>query len=121
MGTVFYFYPFPGTKLFNICKEYDLLLSDDEMTQSGYLESSSIKEIHCKKSDCIKIYQKIRLFLAVKGLGEILSLPKPFIKLLYWITRLYSSFFVRILTKKSNIKNMVRQLLYSRLWKNQRN
>jgi len=49
MGIVFYFYPYPGTKLFNICKENNLLLSDEENKKiSGYLEKPAIKLTHCR-------------------------------------------------------------------------
>lgn len=87
MGAVFYFYPFPGTKLFNTCKEYDLLLElDEELAPSGYRERFMIKDIHCSEVDCKKVYQKICIFLFSRRLVSSLNLPNIFGTFIYWIS-----------------------------------
>jgi radical SAM superfamily enzyme YgiQ (UPF0313 family) len=111
-GIVFYFYPFPGTRLFKLCKEYDLLLDEVEMTQAGYIEKPSIKPVHCSLSDCIRIYRKIRLLLAAKTIALGFRLPRWFAQVIYGIMNLYPSFFVRLITKRSDLKNIIRKIAY---------
>ena len=43
-GSCTYFFPYPGTKAYDMCHEHELLSSDIEEL-SGYLESPSVKEI----------------------------------------------------------------------------
>ena len=111
-GIVFYYYPFPGTKLFKLCKQYALLLDDAQMTQTGYLEKPSIKPVHCSYSDCIKIYRKIRLFLAAKTISRGFGLSRWFAQLIYGIMNLYPSLFVNLITKRSKLKDIIRKVGY---------
>ncbi len=113
MGAVFYLYPYPGTNLFNICKEHNLLLSDKENENiSGYLEKPAIKLTHCKKRDCLKMYNKIRLFLISQAVVSGLKLPQFFGKMFYWFTSINSTFWVNVFTKNSKFKFIIRKIFY---------
>jgi radical SAM superfamily enzyme YgiQ (UPF0313 family) len=113
MGIVFYFYPYPGTKLFNICKENNLLLSDEESKNiSGYREKPAIKLTHCRKKDCLKMYNKIRLFLISQTVVSSLKLPIFFGKIFYWFTNLNPTFWVNVFTKNSKFKFIIRKYFY---------
>lgn len=116
MGIVSYFYPFPGTKLFKICQEYNLLSTED-MNSSGFLEKPSIKDEHCGRSDCLRMYQKIRLFLASRTLVTSLGLPNFVESIIYRFTNLFPSFFVRLITKRSGLKLSIRKWLFKTVFR----
>jgi len=111
MGAVFYFYPYPGTRLFNICKEYDLL-SDKMEGLSGYLEKPAITLTHCTEKDCIQEYNRLRLFLVSCGFVNSLKLPEIFGQILYLLLNVCSKFWVNLITKNSGLKYQVRKLFY---------
>ena len=117
-GAVFYFYPYPGTKLFDICKKNNLLFSDEEgKGVSGYFEKPAIKLTNCTVSDCIKMYRKIRLFLISQALVSGLKLPKFCGRIFYWLTGINSAFWVNILTKNSKFKFVIRKFFYKYFFK----
>ncbi len=108
MGTVFFFFPFPGTKLFKLCQDYDLL--NEQYTNSpNYLEQPLIKEVHFQKSKCIRAYQKLRLFLASRSLVRSLNLPEFLGTPIWWLTSLFPNFFVNLITQRSKIKYQLRK------------
>lgn len=112
-GAVFYLYPFPATKLYEICKENDLLL-DEEKTQkaSGYLEGPAIKLTNCSAEDCIKEYRKIKLFLISRAIVGSLKLPEIFGRMFYRVASITPAFWVSILTKNSKLKFALRKIFY---------
>jgi len=113
MGIVFYLYPYPGTKLFTISKEHNLLLSDKEGGNiSGYLERPAIKFTHCKRKDCIKMYNKMQLFLISQGVVTGLKLPPFFGKIFYWFTNINSAFWINVFTKDSKFKFIIRKIFF---------
>lgn len=112
-GVVFYFYPYPGTKLFDICRDNNLLLSEKESGHiSGYFEKPAIKLTNCKTEDCMKIYRKMRLFLISRSIVSSLKLPPFFGTIFYWLTSLNSTFWVNILTRNSKFKFAIRKIFY---------
>jgi len=117
-GAVFYFYPYPGTKLFEICKENNLLLSGDEAKKvSGYFEGPAIKLTNCSVEDCMNIYRKIRLFLVSQALVNGLKLPKICGKIFYRLASITPAFWVNILTKNSRFKFALRRFFYKYFFK----
>lgn len=56
-GKCFFFYPFPGTELYSLCKKYNLY-PDDPDRVSGFLESPIIKEVFMTHKE-IKKYSNI--------------------------------------------------------------
>ena len=55
-GKCFYFYPYPGTKLRQLCEDYNLLRDDIESV-SGYLEAPSLKEIFMSHKEMKKHFE----------------------------------------------------------------
>ena len=111
-GNVFFFYPYPGTKLYSICKENNLLLENSE-NFSGYFEGFAIKLTNCNIIDVFLIYNKLKLYLSsrifVKNFGmfgEIIS------NIIYFMLSLYPSFFVKLITRNSLIKYKIRKIIY---------
>lgn len=116
-GTVFYFYPYPKTELFNICKKHNLLLKETETGKlSGYLEGPAIELAHCSKKDCLRMYNKIRLFLISQTVAD--SLKFAFLgRMFYWFCSVSPGFWVKALTKNSKFKFGVRKLFYKYFFK----
>lgn len=111
-GGAFYFYPFPATKLYNICKEYDLLL-DDSITPRGYVARMMIKEIHCTRADCERIFQRIRLFYNFRIWASKLGLPDIFSKVIYWAADFSPAIFMNLVTKASWLKKIISKCFLS--------
>lgn len=110
-GVVFYFYPYPATKLLNICRDFNLLSREMEEL-SGYLERPAIRLTHCTEKDCRKEYNRLRLFLASCGFISSLKLPEGFNKIFYWLSMISPNFWVKVITKNSSFKFKVRKLFY---------
>jgi len=110
-GTCFYFFPYPGTYLHNLCKESGLLLeSSKEM--SGYFDGISIKLTHASIKGCREIYNKLRLYLLTRSLEKKIGFLYGVI---YAICLVYPEFFVRFLTRRSRFKNILRRVFYRQL------
>lgn len=111
-GIVYYFFPYPGTRLHSICREFGLLnKTSNEL--SGYLERPAINLTHCKTADCKRIYDKLMLYLlskwATKNLKFVSSLASM---CLYALFNIYPSFFVDLFTKESKFKRILRKIAY---------
>jgi len=110
-GTCFYFFPYPGTHLYNLCEESGLLLeSSKEM--SGYFDGISIKLTHARQNICKKIYNNLRLYLLTRSLKRRLGVVH---KLLYAFCRVYPDLFIRLFTRRSGFKNILRKIFYKQL------
>ena len=115
MGATFYFFPYPSTRLYSICKQFDLINGSMEEL-SGYLEKPAIKPIHCKTKDCKKIYNKLKLYLLSQTASKNIRFGSRFISFwTYFIFRAYPAFFVRIFTKRSKFKSLLRRIVYGGL------
>lgn len=115
MGGVFYFFPYPGTQLHSICKEFGLLSKSSEEL-SGYLEHPAINLTHCKINDCKKVYYKLRLYLSCRKATKNLRFASSFISIwIYSLFNIYPSFFVNLFTKRSRFKYMLRKIAYKKL------
>ena len=80
-GKCFYFYPFEGTKIYNICKEFNLLPeSEDEV--SGYLEKPIIKPIFMTTKDMKYYCEKMQLFFYLSLISKYLPGFKYYNKIL---------------------------------------
>jgi len=116
MGSVFYFFPFPGTRLYSVCAQFGLLEAPREAL-SSYLQAPAIKLTHCKRADCQKVYNSLRLYLvaraATKGLAYGASLTST---VLYLLFRIWPSFFVSLFTRRSRLKSMIRKIMYAKLY-----
>jgi radical SAM superfamily enzyme YgiQ (UPF0313 family) len=110
-GVVFYFYPYPATRLFAMCKEFNLL-PEQETNLSSYLERPAIKLTHCTEADCVRLYNRFRLYLASLGLVSSLRMPAAFSRILYLLLNLNRRFWVRLITRNSALKHTLRRLFY---------
>ncbi len=111
-GAVFYLYPYPATKIYDICKEHNLLLDKDIQNVSGYFEKPAIKLTGCSVKDCMKMYRKIKLFLISQATVSTLKISPIFGRIFYRIASLTPSFWVNILTKNSRLKFVLRKIFY---------
>lgn len=111
-GAVYYFFPYPGTTLYNICKEFGLLL-DSSKEMSSYLESPSIKLTHCTVKSCRRFYNKLKLYLLACSARKILG---SLAMLLYLFFHIYPSLFVKIFTQRTSMKNSFRKIFYNQLF-----
>ncbi|MFZ5845395.1 MAG: B12-binding domain-containing radical SAM protein [Patescibacteria group bacterium] len=76
IGRVFYFYPFPGTQLYQLCREYGFLPADLENV-SGYLEAPALKEIFILHADTRALFQKLHVYLTMRIIFSKLGIPLP--------------------------------------------
>lgn len=60
-GTCFYFFPYPGTRLYELCSESGLLM-DNIDAKSGYFEGPALKETHVSHKETRKNFQALQLF-----------------------------------------------------------
>lgn len=60
-GKCFYFYPYPGTRLHKLCKDFDLLFDNTE-SLSGYLEAPSLKETFMSHKEMKKYFELAQVF-----------------------------------------------------------
>jgi len=112
-GAAFYLYPYPATKIYDICKENNLLKNEGEQKGvSGYLEGPAIKLTNCSVEDCVKEYRKIKLYLISRAIVSSLNLPEICGKIFYQVASLTPSFWVNILTKNSKLKFALRKIFY---------
>ena len=74
-GKCFYFFPYPGSKIYQLCKEYNLLNADLDSV-SGYLEKPVIKPIFMTLAQTRVVYEKIQTFFYCLLLFSKLWVPK---------------------------------------------
>lgn len=111
-GIVYYFFPYPGTRLHAICKEFGLL-NKTSAELSGYLERPAINLTHCKTVDCVRIYHKLMLYLLSRWATKKLKFVSSFASIcLYTLFNIYPSFFVNLFTKESKCKRILRRIAY---------
>jgi radical SAM superfamily enzyme YgiQ (UPF0313 family) len=73
-GRCFYFFPYPGTRLHQLCVEHDLLLDDLEWA-SGYLDGPSLKETHMTHVEVKRQLELLQIFFY--GRLVLAKLPVP--------------------------------------------
>jgi radical SAM superfamily enzyme YgiQ (UPF0313 family) len=74
-GKCFYFFPYPGSKIYQLCKEYNLLTSDLDSV-SGYLEKPVIKPIFMTMVQTRAVYEKMQTFFYCRLLFSKMWVPK---------------------------------------------
>ncbi len=95
IGRVFYFYPFPGTQLYQLCQTYGFLPENLENV-SGYLETPVLKAVFMSHAEMRAIFQKMHVYFAMRiifsklGISETLEtylfkLILPLRRPLFWL------------------------------------
>lgn len=109
-GHCFYFFPYPKTKLYRICKEFNLFQEGYEKL-SGYFTSTAIKLTHCKPKDARKICNKLRLYLYLSRILHNLKLGfcTP---LLYCLMIPFAGLTEQIYGGDSKLKSIIRSFVY---------
>lgn len=74
-GKCFYFFPYPGSKIYQVCKEYNLLTPDLDSV-SGYLEKPVIKPIFMTMGQTRVVYEKMQTFFYYRLLFSKIWVPK---------------------------------------------
>jgi radical SAM superfamily enzyme YgiQ (UPF0313 family) len=112
-GKCFYFYPYPGTKLYQLCLQHGLL-SENIESVSGYLESPSIKEVFMSHKVMKKYFDLLNIFFNMRLILSRIKIPLSFEKLLFKIAFLLKGpilFFLEPVGKKGyqkKIRNSIR-------------
>ena len=74
-GTVFYFYPFPGTKLAKLAEDKGLLRDDFE-TARGFTRRPSVTEAHVSHRRLRRIFRRLRMYLLLRRFKTFFPLPR---------------------------------------------
>lgn len=106
-GKCFYFYPFPGTKLYQLCVNYGLLQEDYDLV-SSYLKKTSIKEIHVTHKEIKKYFELMQLYFYVRIVSSKIKILKPFEKIINLIMFMFRTPFYILLDPTSENKIIVR-------------
>lgn len=80
-GKCFYFYPYPESRIHQLCLDYDLLLDDLESV-SGYLEAPSLKEVYMSHKEVKNSFELIQTFFYLRLLLSKIRIPFLFEKFL---------------------------------------
>lgn len=117
-GQVSYFFPYPGTRLYSICKDFGLLTTKREEL-SGYLEGPAINFTHSSVKGCKKIFYKLRLYLNAQVATKNLKFASRFISMcIYFLFNIYPSFFANLTTKRSKLQYILRKIGYKNIFVN---
>lgn len=73
-GKCFYFYPYPGTKIHQLCADYGLLLDDFESV-SGYLEAPSIREVFMSHKEMKRHLELMQSFFYARLIFSRIGIP----------------------------------------------
>lgn len=73
-GKCFYFYPYPGTKLYQLCAENDLLSNNLESV-SSYFENPSLNEHFVRHNDLRRYFELMQIFFYTRLVFSHLRIP----------------------------------------------
>ena len=105
-GKCFYFYPYPGTILHQICLDYDLI-SDNADSVSGYLERPSLKELFMPHKEIKKQFELMNLFFYTRLLFSRIRIPLLLEKFLLKTVFLLRNPISKMLDPTSTSKKMI--------------
>ncbi|MDA8100931.1 MAG: radical SAM protein [Nitrospiraceae bacterium] len=112
-GQAFFFYPYPGTDLYNLCKEHNLLNRSEMESVSGYREKPTIRLTNCSIEDCIRQHNTLQLYFISRRFARVLSLDSKLLdKTIHSLLMIYPSFLVRLFSKENVIKKVLRWIQY---------
>jgi len=109
-GACFYFFPYPKTRLYEICREFHLLRADYEKLR-GYFGSPGIILTHCRPKDARRICDRLRLLLHLNRILTNIRL-RYIGSLLYYCMIPFASYISRLLVGSSGLKSMIRAFVY---------
>lgn len=110
-GTSFYYYPYPGTKLHELCKKRDILDFEKMKSVSGYKEKPVILMTNCTEKECIQAQRALSLYLAARSAAFMLNIDSPrFDMILYHFLLLFPSFFTYIFDRENLIRKLMRKV-----------
>ena len=113
---VFYFYPYPGTGLYNLCLENNLIDPDKMQDVSGYREKPVVKMTVETKKSCIRSQQKLLLYFLSRRILRILHIDyAPLRRALHYVLMIWPPLFIDIFTQDSILKRIARKLQYKHL------
>ena len=100
LGKCYYFYPYPGTKLYNLCNDYELSLDNLE-ERSGYLEGPTLKEIFVLDRETISNYRRLQLYFYLRLLCSKIAFFGLLEKPLYAVLSLFNACFAFLANSSS--------------------
>jgi len=95
-GKCFYFYPFPGTNLFDLCIQYGMIENNIE-NMSGYLEGPSLKPLFMTTRETTRIFEKINMYFSVRLIVSKMNLPWVVERLIINIFLIFSEPLMKII------------------------
>jgi radical SAM superfamily enzyme YgiQ (UPF0313 family) len=94
-GMVFFFYPYPGTELYKMCVENNLLRPERMSKVGGFMERPVIKLTNCREQDCVKTHRKLFLYFKSRKAARLFQIDSSgFDNILYTVMRLAPKLFI---------------------------
>jgi hypothetical protein len=110
-GACFYFFPYPKTRLYEICKEFHLIRQDYEKMR-GYFSSPGIIMTHCRPKDARRICDRLRLLLYINRILTNIKLCY-IAPLLYYCMIPFARYISRVSIGSSALRSLIRTFVYS--------
>jgi hypothetical protein len=110
-GACFYFFPYPKTRLYEICKEFHLIREDYEKMR-GYFSSPGIIMTHCRPKDARRICDRLRLLLYINRILTNIKLCY-IAPLLYYCMIPFARYISRVSIGSSALRSLIRTFVYS--------
>lgn len=85
-GAAFFFYPYPGTALGNLCDAHDLR-DDAADTLTGYATAPAIRPTHCPRAEVRRVWRQLRAWLLLRRFETSFPLPRWLTAPLAWLGR----------------------------------
>lgn len=116
-GTCFYFFPFPGSRLHDICREYDLLIDNLE-SLTGYVKKPAIKGIFMSHGEIKKNVEILRIFFFLQLILSKIRIPNFLKRICLFILVINRKIILKIINPNSgskilrSIRGIMRKIAY---------
>jgi len=98
-GMLSYFYPYPGTTIYTLCRKYELF-HDDLESVSSLNEAPSVKEIFMTHKEIKNNYEKMKIYFYMRLVSSRIHLPYFFEKVVLKILILFKKPILYLLNPK---------------------
>jgi radical SAM superfamily enzyme YgiQ (UPF0313 family) len=119
-GICYFFYPYPKTRLFEICRQFDLLKPEAEKLR-GYKEGIAIRLTHIDKEDLYRQYYTLQGYFFSRAALTAAHIDYPGISpLISRLAMINGKFIVKYISQNQSLKRFTRKISYKYLFSKER-